>query len=327
MKIDAHSHFLPREVIEEIRKNGERYNSEVVVENGREFIVDRAGTKCPVFEEYYDYDRKVSDLDKMGIDMAVLSVVPNFYYYWIDAGAALNIAQICNDWVADFCRKHPDRFRGMADIPMQDPELALSELRRAHETLGLNALATAPMICETHLDDERFFPIYEYCEAHDILVYLHPCFEKAREELKDYYNTNFVGNVYQTNLGLNNLILGGVFEKYPKLKVFASHGGGYFPYQLGRLRHGYEVRTEPHKNISRSPETYVGNIYFDTITHWGAALQFLVDTFGSDHVMIGTDYPFDMGDYHPVEHLGEIRLTESQRQNIFWDNAAKIFGL
>ena len=141
MKIDAHSHFLPREVIEEIRKNGERYNSEVVVENGREFIVDRAGTKCPVFEEYYDYDRKVSDLDKMGIDMAVLSVVPNFYYYWIDAGAALNIAQICNDWVADFCRKHPDRFRGMADIPMQDPELALSELRRAHETLGLNALA------------------------------------------------------------------------------------------------------------------------------------------------------------------------------------------
>ena len=100
MKIDAHSHFLPREVIEEIRKNGERHNSEVVVENGREFIVDRAGTKCPVFEDYYDYDRKVSDLDKMGIDMAVLSVVPNFYYYWIDAGAALNIAQICNDWVA-----------------------------------------------------------------------------------------------------------------------------------------------------------------------------------------------------------------------------------
>ena len=136
-----------------------------------------------------------------------------------------------------------------------------------------------------------------------------------------------MGNVYQTNLGLHTLILGGVFEKYPKLKVFASHGGGYFPYQLGRLRHGYEVRTEPHKNISRSPETYVGNIYFDTITHWGAALQFLVDTFGSDHVMIGTDYPFDMGDYHPVEHLGEIRLTESQRQNIFWDNAAKIFTL
>ena len=154
--------------------------------------------------------------------MAVLSVVPNFYYYWIDAGAALNIAQICNDWVADFCRKHPDRFRGMADIPMQDPELALSELRRAHETLGLNALATAPMICETHLDDERFFPIYEYCEAHDILVYLHPCFEKAREELKDYYNTNFVGNVYQTNLGLNNLILGGVFETYPKLEAAIS---------------------------------------------------------------------------------------------------------
>ena len=327
MKIDAHNHFLPDTVIEYIRKHGDRFNSEIFRKKDQEFILDKAGTMFPIYKEYYDYDTKVADLDRMGIDLAVLSVVPNTYYYWIPAEAALELAVMSNDWVADFSKKHPDRFRGMASVPMQDPKMALKELVRAHEVLGLNALATAPMIDKTHLDEKSLFPIYEYCEANHILVYLHPCFAREMEELKKYYNTNFVGNVYQTNLGINHLIFGGVFEKFPGLKVFASHGGGYFPYQMGRLRHGYSVRQEPHENINRSPEQYVGNVYFDTITHWTEALQFLVDQFGADHVMMGTDYPFDMGDYQPVEHTASLRLTEAQRKKIYFENAVELFGL
>lgn len=327
MRIDTHNHFLPDVVIEYIRHHGARLNSELVIKDGRTFVLDHAGSSFPVFHEYYDYKAKVADLDKMGIDMAVLSVVPNTYYYWADVSAALDIARISNDWVSDLCSQHPDRFRGMANVPMQDPVLALKELQRAHEDLKLNALGIAPVINDQQLDEKCFFPIYEYCAENSILLHLHPCFSKCKSELQKYYNTNLVGNVYQTNLGLNHLIFGGVFERFPKLKVFASHGGGYFPYQMGRLRHGYEVRSEPHENISKSPELYAGNIYFDTITHWPAALQFLVDQFGSDHVMIGTDYPFDMGDYHPVDHVRALRLTAQERENIYSKNAIAVFGI
>ncbi|MDO5765967.1 MAG: amidohydrolase family protein, partial [Elusimicrobiales bacterium] len=205
MKIDTHNHFLPDTVIEYICKHGSRLNSEVVERGGKKFIVDHAGSMYPVFREYYDYEAKIADMDKMKIDMAVLSIVPNAYYYWIDAEACLEIARMSNDWVADFCAVHSDRFRGMADIPMQDPVIALEELRRAHEKLGLNALGIAPMINDMHLDAEEFHPIYAYCAEHGILLHLHPCFSTCREELQKYYNTNLVGNVYQTNLGLNNL--------------------------------------------------------------------------------------------------------------------------
>ncbi len=327
MKIDAHNHFLPDTVIEHIRKHKDRFQTEVVVKDGREFLWDHAGILYPLYREYYDLEAKTADLDKMGVDMAVLSIVPNAYYYWIDGEAALEIHRMSNDWVSAFCAAHPERFRGMASIPMQEPELALEELRRAHETLGLNALAIAPMINETHLDAEAFDPIYQYCGEHEILLHLHPCFSKCREELRSYYNTNLVGNVYQTNLGLNHLIFGGVFEKHPGLKVFASHGGGYFPYQMGRLRHGYSVREEPHAHISKSPELYADHLYFDTITHWPAALQFLADQFGSDHVLLGTDYPFDMGDYQPVEHVEALRLTARERRDICGGNAARLFRI
>ena len=327
MKIDTHHHFLPEAVIEYIQRHGSRLNSELIKKEGCSFIVDHTGSSFPVFREYYDYNAKIADLNKMGVDMAILSVVPNVYYYWANASAALEIARISNDWVANFCRQHPDRFRGMADIPMQDPEAALKELRRAHEELKLNALGIAPEINDIQLDEKKFFPIYEYCAENNILLHLHPCFSTCKKELQKYYNTNLVGNVYQTNLGLNHLLMGGVFEKFPKLKVFASHGGGYFPYQLGRLRHGYAVRQEPHENIPKSPELYIGNIYYDTITHWQAALQFLVDQFGSDHVMMGTDYPFDMGDYHPVDHIRELRLTAQERENIYSNNAIALFGI
>ena len=325
--IDAHSHFLPDTVIDHIRKHKDRFRSEIVVKDGREFVWDYAGALYPLYREYYDAGAKIADLDKMGIDMAVLSLVPNAYYYWIEPEAALEIHRMSNDWVSDFCAARPGCFRGMISVPMQDPGLALQELRRGHEALGMNALAIAPMINETHLDAEAFYPIYEYCADHGVLLHLHPCFPRCKEELTSYYNINLVGNVYQTSLGLNHLIFGGIFEKYPGLQVFASHGGGYFPYQMGRLRHGYSVREEPHAHISKSPEQYAGHLYFDTITHWTAALQFLTDQFGSDHVMIGTDYPFDMGDYQPVEHVEALRLTAQERKNIFGENAAKLFRI
>jgi len=327
MKIDVHNHFLPESVVDFIRVHGDKLNTEIVVKGGAEHIAHKEGAVYPNFPEFHDYDRKAADLDKMGLDMAVLSASPMCFYYWVSADAALEVCRLCNDWVSDFSKKHSDRFRGMAMLPMQDVQLAMTELRRAHERLGLRALSIAPIINDLQLDEACFNPVYEYCEANNILLYLHPSLVEVGNRLTKYYNTNLIGNVLETNIGINHLIFGGAFERFPGLRVFTSHGGGYFPYQMGRLRHGYSVRQEPRVNIRRSPEQYANNLYFDTITHWSAALQFLVDQFGADHVMLGTDYPYDMGDYKPVEHVSELRLTGKQRALILSGNAKKLLGL
>lgn len=325
--MDVHHHFLPDTVISYIRQHGDRVNSEVVKKDGQEYVWDKRGSMFPIYREYYDYEQKIATMESCGIDRAVLSVVPNVYYYWIVSRTAYEIAQMCNNWISDFCSAHSERFSGMASIPMQDPVLALKELRRAHEELKLKAVAIAPIVQNIHLDEQAFFEIYEYCQAQDILIFLHPCFPEGRRELDKYYSINLIGNIYQTTLGINHLIFGGIFARFPKLKVLASHGGGFFPYQAGRMLHGMRVRTEIQEKIQRISEAYFGNIYFDTITHWDASLQFLVEQFDSEHVMLGTDAPFDMGDYQAVARVRRLKLPAEERDNICFKNAANLFAL
>ncbi len=328
MVIDIHSHFLPDVLVDYIRRKGDALDTQVVIEDGREYLSHKEGFKYPVFREFYDYGTRIADMDKMGVDKAILSLSPSVFYYFIDREEAAVTSAMCNDWLADFVSRHPDRLGGMATLPMQDIALSLKELKRAHTELGMKGIEIAPVILDRQLDDEVFFPIYDYCASNGIVIFLHPYYPgypEARSEYANYYNKNLVGNVYETNCGLNHLVLGGVFERFPALSVIASHGGGYFPYQAGRLVHGYKVRQEPKALIHQSPEHYFKNLYFDTITHWNPALQFLSDSFGADHVLVGTDYPFDMGDDEPVTHVNGLRLTRQERESILHGNAEKLF--
>ena len=236
------------------------------------------------------------------------------------------MAKLCNDWVADFINKHPKQFGGMATLPMQDIEESLKELERAHNKLGLKAVEIAPVILGKNLDEEEFLPIFEMAEKYNILVYLHPYYVGVKQPYNKYYHTNTMGNPIETALGISHLIFGGIFEKYPGLKILTSHGGGYFPYQLGRLIHAYNVRPEPKVNISKPPEQYLKNIYYDTITHWAPAIEFLIKNFGADKVVIGTDYPYDMGDLNPMDILDKIALTVEEREKIQQGNITELLG-
>ena len=326
MNIDAHSHFLPVTVVDYMKKHGTELQLAISEENGGLWM-SYGGLKFPIAPGIMDNAVKLEDMKAMNIQKTVLSVAPMCFFYWIDSLAcSLDVAQLCNDWVSDAVKKDPEHFSGMATVPMQEPKEALKELRRAHEQLGLKAVEIAPIIRGMQLDNEGFFPIYEYCADKGILVYLHPQVTEKREEYSQYYNTNLIGNILETNIGINHLLFGGVFEKYPALKVLASHGGGYFPYQLGRLMHGYEVRKEPKAKGAKSPENYVKNLYFDTITHWTPSLQFLIDTYGADHIVLGTDYPYDMGDLTPMDSLDKIKLTTEQRELICHGNIERLLG-
>ena len=317
LKIDAHNHFIPKELLDRIRRDGAGINMEIIDVDGQEFIRHFEGFQYPLDKDFYDYDAKKSDLLRRGLDKAVLSPPPSFFLYWVDKEECRDVAQCYNDYTKAFCDRHSDTFiAAMATIPMQDISLAMRELERANKELGMTMVEIAPVILGKNLDEKEFFPVYEYCEANDVLVFLHPYFVGVKEQFKNYYNTNLVGNVLETNMGINSLIFGGVFEQFPKLKVLTSHGGGYFPYQLGRLEHGYNVRPEPKANISKSPMSYIGNLYFDTITHWAPALQFLVDNFGADHVCIGTDAPYDMSDAEPMDKVDALRISDEQKAAI-----------
>lgn len=327
MKIDAHSHFFPPTLAEYIKKHSDKVNTEIVLKDGKEFVKHKEGAMYPLFEGFYSREKKLEDMERMGIDHSVLSVNPGCFYYWIDAGTAYETSRICNDWVAEFAAEDPRHFSGMATIPLQDIELSLKELKRAHEELGLNGLEIGPVINGRNIDGKEFFPIYKYCEKNNILISLHPYYIGDKENYTKYYNTNLVANVLETNMGINSLIFGGAIENYPGLKILCAHGGGFFPYQLGRLMHGYKVRKEPKENISKSPEHYLDSIYYDTITFWAPALEFLVNNFGADHVVIGTDYPYDMGDDKPVEHVNELRIDAYGRKQIYADNMKQLLGI
>ena len=327
MVIDVHHHFMPETLLDYIRTKGEKLDTEIIVVDGLEYVFHKTeGFRFPLQKAFYDAKTRIADMDNMGINKAVLSLVPSsFFYYLEDLKEALNLSRLCNNWVAAECKRYPEKFIAMASLPMQDLELSLGELERANKELGIKGIIIAPVILGSMLDDKKFFPIYEYCEKNGVLIFLHPYFPGKKPEYAGYYNVNLVGNVFDTNVGINHMIFGGVFEQFPRLNIFASHGGGYFPYQFGRLMHGYKVRTEPKANIPISPDKYLKNIHYDTITHGVPALQFLADAFGADSVMVGTDYPFDMGDYEPVQKVNALRLTHSERESILHTNAERFF--
>ncbi len=320
MKIDVHNHFMPETLIEYIHKNGRKINTEIVDKDGKTFIKHAEGFAYPLFPEFYDLEKKTEALKAMGLDQAVLSVTPTMFYYWVGADAALGVAEICNDWVSEAAAADPEHFKGMATVPMQDAPTALKELIRAHEKLGLNALEIGSVINGKNLDEKEFFPIYEYCNAENIMIMLHPYYVGTTPQYERYYNINISAGVFETSMAINSLIFGGVFKEFPNLKVLASHGGGAFPYQFGRMVHGHKARPEPKVNITESPKTYVDRVYYDTITHWSPALQFLADNFGAEHIVIGTDYPFDMADTEPLKTVGQLKLTSDERKKIYSEN-------
>lgn len=325
MNIDMHHHFIPEELIAYMEEHPEETGAQVVREDRQTMIRFRQGWKIPVDPGQFDMQVRGREMERMRLDAVALSVAPVCFFYWVEAETAAETSRLCNDWAAGQAKKHPNVYP-MATLPMQNVPMVLAELKRAHEKLDMRAVEIAPVIEGVLLDDSRFDPIYQYCNDHGILLYLHPQVMEMRPEYRNYYNTNLIGNVLETCIGLNHMLFGGVFERFPELRVLASHGGGYFPYQFGRLIHGHKVRPEPKRKLEQPPAGGLKNIYFDTITHWLPSLQFLVDTFGADHVVIGTDYPFDMGDLSPMSLVDQLRLTQEQRDAVCWRNALRLLG-
>jgi len=273
-------------------------------------------------------EERLNDMDAMGIDIQVISPSPTQYYYWTNGELGLQLAQMQNNRVAEIVQIYPTRFVGMGTVPLQDVDRAVQELDRIARELGLRAVEVSSNVNGVDFDDPRFQPFFAKAEALELLIFMHPLGFTDGGRLREYYLTNVIGQPLESTIAVSRMIFGGVLERHPRLKLCVAHGGGYLPYYAGRMDHAYTVRPECQRGISHPPSTYLRQLYYDSVIYTGATLASLVATVGSDRVLLGTDYPFDMGEEDPVGLISRTRaISRAGKEQVWGGNAARLLGI
>jgi aminocarboxymuconate-semialdehyde decarboxylase len=250
-------------------------------------------------------------------------VSPTQYYYWADRDLAQAIARAANEHLAELSAAHPDRFVGLATVTLQHPELAAEQLTIAVKQLGLRGCQISTLINGVELADRRHDPFWLRAEALGAVVFVHPLGCTLGERVRSYYLSNIVGQPIETTLALSHLIFGGTFDRHPRLKLCAAHGGGYLPSYIGRSDHGYAVRPES-RTMAESPSAYLKRVWFDSLVYTPDGLEHLVAQVGASQVVIGTDYPFDMGERDPLQQIARANISEEDRERIRGTNALEM---
>jgi aminocarboxymuconate-semialdehyde decarboxylase len=273
-------------------------------------------------------EQRLADMDKMGIDVQAISTSPLQYYYRIDAERGRETSRVINERLAEIAAAHPDRFVALGTAPMQDPKAAVAELERCMKKLGFRGMEIGTNVGGVEIADKRYERFWRKAEELGAVIFLHPIGFTDTSRLTQHFLTNIIGNPLDTTVALAHIVFGGVLERYPRLKIVVAHGGGYMGHYPARMDHGYKVRPECHDHISRPPSYYMKKMYYDTMVFDEKQLEHLVNLYGADHVVIGTDYPYDMGYYKPVDFVeGTESLERAEKDAIIGGNAAKLLGL
>jgi aminocarboxymuconate-semialdehyde decarboxylase len=278
----------------------------------------------PIRPQLFDSRLILAEMDRRKLDAAAISPPPQLFSYWTPPEVGTRIACAVNNGLAEMRRAHPDRFLPLASLPLQEGAAAARELERACGELGLNGAALCTHVNGVDLDMAGLDPVFAVAQRLDVPLFLHPQNSGDLRRLQHYHLWNLIGFMMETATAGARLLMSGEFQKYPRLKVVLGHGGGFLPYQLGRLDHGYRVRSELNAMLPKPPTAYLGNIYCDSLTHDHRALQFLIDRIGADHVVLGCDYPFDMGCDAPVDMVRELRLPPPHESAILGDTLARL---
>jgi aminocarboxymuconate-semialdehyde decarboxylase len=329
MNIDIHAHFVPAESLKVASEIGKRHGLKLGKnERGRD-IVSRDGKPflTQLKAEFSNLDLRLSIMDSQGVDLQVLSPASTYFFYWMAAEESLEYGQWLNDRLAEAVAQHPKRLVALGSVPMQDCAKAVNELQRLVTKIGLRGVEIATNINGRYLDDPEFNPFWEAAQALDALIFVHPNQVAGADRMKDYNLANLIGNPTDTSLTFAKLIFSGVLERYPRLRFLLAHAGGFLPYTWGRLDRGYRIQNSTVAKISKPPGEYLKLLHFDTITHSAMALEYLVANFGADHVVLGSDYPYDMGDPEPVASLRAARIDPSSVEQIASGNACKLLGI
>jgi aminocarboxymuconate-semialdehyde decarboxylase len=344
MKIDIHTHILPRDWPDLDAKYG--YSGFVRLDHykpccARMMIGDRVFRE--ITDNVWDPERRIEDCDRDGVSMQVLSTVPVMFSYWAKPADAVDLSRRLNDHIAGIVRDHPNRFAGLATIPMQDPDLAARELQRCVRELGLrgaqigthvDANPHSGRIDTLNLDNASLQPVWSAAEELDAAIFVHPWDMLGKERMPKYWLPWLVGMPAETSLAICSMIFGGVFERFPKLRVGFAHGGGAFPFTIGRIERAFHVRpdlvaaennTNPRKYLAhdKSPARF----YVDSLVHDADALRVLLKLFGAHRVALGSDYPFPLGETKPGQLIESMKLSAKEKARVLSGTAREFLGL
>ena len=266
----------------------------------------------------------------MGVDIQAVAPAPYHYFYFTEAELGASLARDVNHGIAEVVANNPDRFVGMGSVPLQNVDMAVKELEYCVKTLGLKGVEICTNVNGKNLTDpslglEKFF-----AKANELgcVIFMHPLGFTQGERLTNHYFNNVIGNPLETTVAVSHLIFDGVVARYPKIKFICAHGGGFLAHYWARMDHAWGARKDTRTVIKKKPSSYLEKFYFDTITHDSEMLGNLIRRFGADHVMLGTDYPYDMADDHPLQTIrGVKKLSVADRQLIEGGNAIKMMKI
>lgn len=326
MNIDLHSHFFPIEALQNPGKYENRAPT-IVLDKGNLSVTSQIGMRAGLGAGAFDPAARIKALDEMKIDLQAISPSPILLFYWEEPAVAAHFSRKQNEAIQAVVKKHPDRFVGFGSVPLQSVGDSIAIAREA-KAMGLKGLEIGNAVGDKPLDDPTFEPFFDAAQALDLLLFVHPL--EGGVDADDPL-AGILGNVLQftfrTTLMVERMILKGMFEKYPNLRLCLSHGGGLLAFNIWRLDHSYGLRPDLKKSVPRKPSDYLAKLYFDSIVHSVAALRYLIEVVGAERVVIGTDYPMAMGDFAPVQKIQQLNLSESERGQILGANAGRALNL
>jgi aminocarboxymuconate-semialdehyde decarboxylase len=301
-----------------------------------------------ITDNVWDPKRRIEECDRDGVSMQVLSTVPVMFSYWAKPADALDLSRRLNDHIAEVVRAHPKRFAGLATIPMQDPEFAAGELERCVRELGLrgaqigthvDANSHFGRIDTLNLDNASLQPVWAMAEQLGAAIFVHPWDMVGKERMPKFWLPWLVGMPAETSLAICSMMFGGVFERFSKLRVAFAHGGGAFPFTIGRIEHGFHVRpdlcatdnkTNPRNylaHVNKKGDVTPARFYVDSLVHDPDALRLLLKLFGPTRVALGSDYPFPLGEARPGKLIESIKLSSKEKAQLLSGSAREFLGL
>ncbi len=344
MKIDLHTHILPREWPDLNAKYG--YSGFVRLDHyrpccARMMIGDRVFRE--ITDNVWDPERRIEDMDEKRVSMQVLSTVPVMFSYWAKPHDALDLSRRLNDHIAEVVRAYPKRFVGLGTVPLQDGDLAALELERCVRQLNLRGVEIGTHVDASplsgradtlNLDNASLQPIWSAAEKLNASIFVHPWDMMGRERMPKYWLPWLVGMPAETSLAICSMMFGGVFDRFPKLRVAFAHGGGGFPFTIGRIEHAFHVRPDlVATNNAANPRKYLANgdtparFYVDSLVHDADALRLLLKLFGARRVALGSDYPFPLGEAHPGKLIEVLKLPSKDKTQLFSETAREFLDL
>jgi aminocarboxymuconate-semialdehyde decarboxylase len=326
--IDVHAHILSEETIRLLQSEAPKVAPKLSDVDHQFGTLDVAGNVYRNFPRGgWDLERRLEDMAASKVDVQVLSVCPQTFLYAQPAAVAAAFARIQNEQLAKLVKARPDRFLAIATLPLQAPQRAADELRHAMQHLGLRGAQIGSNVAGKNLDDPELEPVWVTAAELGAFILVHPINVAGADRLSSYYLGNLIGNPLDTTIAAASIVFGGVLERHPTLKICLAHGGGFVPYQAGRFLHGWQVRTEPKSRLPKPPTDSLGRFYFDTIVHSKEVLEFLVGNVGADRVLLGSDYPFDMGTPDGVLQVRALSVPVADQSAILGARALALLGV